>query len=370
MIHDNKKVKISQNQLFSLIAVFEIGITPLFAFGIKAKQDSWIAVLFSALIGVFLLWIFLKIQKPFPNKNFIEIITTILGKPLGIPLAILYVMFWFYATARDMSLLTEPMKMTFLSNTPVLATNTLLMMLVLSTFYMGIQTFARTSEILTPVLILSILTIFIMVFLSKIVDFNNILPILGDGFSPILKGLTPPTAVTFPYGEMVIFFMYWKYVNPKKCVSRTSYSAVAISGLLIIISQVMLILVLGVNYRTSSTIPLLDVIKLIHIGDVITNLDSYGMVLLFIGGYFRICIYFYGCVLGLCTIFNIKKIKLCSTILAILVIWYTSFFIPNYPFMIWMLGMDSYFILIPLLIIIPCLLLILYWLKNKIGILK
>jgi len=245
------------------------------------------------------------------------------------------------------------------------------MILVMSTFYMGIQTFARTSEILTPIYILSLLGIFILAFLSRIVDINNILPILGDGFSPILETLNPPVTVCFPYSEMVVFLMFWKYVDPKKCISRTTYSSVAISGLVIIIAQAILILVLGVNYTSSSTIPLLDVIKLIHIGDVITNLDSFGMVLLFIGGYFKTCIFFYGSVLAFCTIFNIKKIKLWATLLAILATLYSLVFMPNYPFMLSMVAMvDSTFVLLPLFIIIPCLLLIICWLKNKIGILK
>lgn len=79
-------LRISKHQLFCLIILFEIGSTTLFALGIDAKQDAWIAILVAMLIGFVLLWLYTGLQKYFPEKNFAQIIITLLGKVIGMPL--------------------------------------------------------------------------------------------------------------------------------------------------------------------------------------------------------------------------------------------------------------------------------------------
>ncbi len=45
--------RISNIQLFTLIMIFEIGSTTLFALGIGAKQDAWIVIITASLVGFF-----------------------------------------------------------------------------------------------------------------------------------------------------------------------------------------------------------------------------------------------------------------------------------------------------------------------------
>lgn len=48
-----KVERINEYQHFSLIVLFEIGSTTLFARGIEVKQDAWIAILIAMLMGLY-----------------------------------------------------------------------------------------------------------------------------------------------------------------------------------------------------------------------------------------------------------------------------------------------------------------------------
>src|ERR1700719_4642873 len=85
---------ISKTQLFSLIVLHEIGSTTLFARGIEAKQDAWIAILLRMLVGFIMLWVYTGIQLGYPDKNFPEILNTVLGKWVAKPLILLYAVFF------------------------------------------------------------------------------------------------------------------------------------------------------------------------------------------------------------------------------------------------------------------------------------
>ncbi|KZL91654.1 GerAB/ArcD/ProY family transporter [Clostridium magnum] len=82
---------ISRRQLFSLTIIEQIGSTTIWALGIEAKQDAWIAILFSMLMGFILLWLYTEIHNSFPNENIAGIITSLLGKVIGFPLFLLLI---------------------------------------------------------------------------------------------------------------------------------------------------------------------------------------------------------------------------------------------------------------------------------------
>jgi spore germination protein (amino acid permease) len=365
----NNTEQITKSQLFSLIVMFEVGTTTLFAINIKAKQDAWVATLIAMLIGMTYLLIFTEIQKAYPNKNFIEIIIAILGKGFGIPVSLIYAFFFIYPSARNMRHVAELNKMTILPQTPLIVILAILMFVQLYIFFLGIKVFARTSEIMMPIFIFFIISIYLLSLMSGEIHIKNMLPILGNGYQPLLKALFP-VGISFPFSEMFVFTMYWKYIPSIQVVRNTSIKAVIFSSIILTITSILTISVLGVKYTASSSIPFLEVIKLINIKDIITNLDAIGVILIFVGGLYKTSIYFYACINAFATVFNVKNNKKIAIPLGIFILWYSTFSEPNYPFLLWMTEINAYFILIPLIQVAPCLLLTIYWLKKRTGKLK
>lgn len=86
---------ITAKELFSTMLLFEIGNTILFAHGISAKQDSWIAILFAMITSLPLLYIYLFLFNNL-NMNLTQILENLLGKFLGIFISSIYALYFFF----------------------------------------------------------------------------------------------------------------------------------------------------------------------------------------------------------------------------------------------------------------------------------
>jgi spore germination protein KB len=356
---------ITNHQLLTLIVLFEIGSSTLFSLGIDAKQDAWIVVGISMLVGCVLFWIYTGLQKYFPQKNFIEIIIELLGKFLGMPLAFLYSLFFLYCSTRNLRDFGELMKMTFLHETPMTIIHIIFMFTGCYILFLGLETFARTSELMFPIALSFILSIPILVSTSAKIHISELLPVLDNGIKPVLKAAYPNT-VNFPFGEAFVFFMYWCNVNSKKDICKTSILALSISGLLLMISTIFIICTLGVEIASIVTVPILNVIRLINVEDFLTNLDPIAVVIMFLGGFYKSIIFFYAGVSGFTSLFRLKDMRLLIIPCAIFVIWLSIVFAPSYAYHIW----QGHTVSLPYIhntfqVIIPPLLLIICWLKNK-----
>lgn len=69
-----KKEQVSGLQIAFMIMLFEIGSTPLFLLGGKAKQDSWLAMCTGSLGGFILLLLLLWIQRRSPKLDLISML--------------------------------------------------------------------------------------------------------------------------------------------------------------------------------------------------------------------------------------------------------------------------------------------------------
>jgi len=348
--------------------IFEIGSTTLFALGIDAKQDAWIAILTALIIGLFFVWIYTQLQKSFPDKDFIDIITSILGRTLGLPLAFLYLLSWFWGVSRNLREFGELIILTTLPSSPLWIVSLLFLSVSVYTLLKGMEVMARSSEIILPMLLTFLFAAFILLFLSGHVNFTNLSPVLGGGISQVLKAV--PGIVFFPFGELNIFLMYWHCADEKNAVRSSSITAVLFAGFILCITLIMDISVFGAQYVSIAAIPFMEAVRLINVGDIITNIDVIGVIIIFFGGFFKMSVYLYGIVLGISKIFKIKNLKLLLILFSIFLLWYSIVFEPNYAYHIWMSPFDAKYFGLPFSAGFPLLLISIYYIKRKRGIIK
>lgn len=354
---------LSKHQLFTLMFIFEVGSTTLFALGINAGQDAWIVILLALLIGLGFVWIYTELQNAFPEKNYAEIIMIILGKKFGLILALLYAMDGLWHAARNVREFSDLIIITILPETPMWVIVSIFVGTSVYMLFKGVEVLARTSEIIMPIILVFMITTYILVFVSGDIDFRRLMPVLGNGIMPIIKTL--PSVVMFPFGEIFIFLMYWNYANNKSIIRKTTMKAVFYSGILLCISIVMDISALGVKYTSIATIPLVESIRLVNIGNILTNIDAIGIIIILLGGFIKMSIYLNGIVLILMTVFNIKNNKLILVLFSVFLMWFSIAFEPSYAFHKWMYPFDAEFFAIFYSNLFPLLLLIIYWIKKK-----
>ncbi|MBP1934741.1 spore germination protein KB [Ammoniphilus resinae] len=360
------KERISQSQLFALIIFFQIGSTTLFALGIEAKQDAWIAVFIALLAGIVLVWIFTEIQKHFPHQNLAEILISVLGKWIASPLIILYALSFFWTASFNLYEFSEFMVSTFFFETPISAILFLGLLLMIYSLFLGVEVIARSGEIIFPWFLGFIIIMFLLTGISGIIKPNQLLPIMENGVMPVLKASTQ--VITFPFGEMVIFLMYWCYVNNQQVIRKTSIWAVIIAGIILILSLILMITVLGAQLASNESISLFKVFQKINVGNFIQRLDAIGGAILFIGGFYKGLLYLYGSRMLIQTLFNIKAKhqKWLITFLVICLFCYILLYFKDVDFYRWVgLQINNKYVYPLFQITIPIFLLVIIKLKTK-----
>ncbi|MEW9698635.1 GerAB/ArcD/ProY family transporter [Paenibacillus sp. SI8] len=301
-----EKAKINAWQLFSLALLFEFGTSIVVSFGLDAKKDAWIASLLGLGLGLILFPVYLYLYRQFPKIPLTEYIRKIVGKYLGWPLGLLYVVYFIYSSARDLRDAGDLLIASVYDQTPLFALATLMMVAVFYVLHKGIEVLARTSEICLLILVALGLLGNFAVLVSGIIDFKNLLPVLENGWKPIITTVLTQTFI-FPYGEMIAFTMILPYLDKPQKASKSGLSAIAISGVVISYTTLLNVSVLGVNIASRSTFPLHTMISKVNIIEFIQRLDAIVVLTLIIADFFKIAIFLYAAILGTMDLFKIKK---------------------------------------------------------------
>ncbi|MFX3661682.1 MAG: GerAB/ArcD/ProY family transporter [Ectobacillus sp.] len=295
-------------QLFILMYLFEIGSAIVVGLGVSAKQDAWIATLLGMAGGliIFLIYGYLHIQYPAaPLTTYIQLL---LGKYIGFPVALIYILYFFYIATRVLRDCAELLISSAFDETPLLAVITIMMVVISIALYHGIEVIGRTSEIIFGAVIFMTAITGILILSSDIVRLEKLLPILEGGWKPVLKTAFPLT-FTFPFGETVVFTMLLPYVHKKQAAVKTGLAAITASGIALALTMVLNISVLGVTRLSIEQFPLLNTIGKINVGMFIQRLDAIALSALIIGGFFKILIFYYAALFGIRDLFSIKKKK-------------------------------------------------------------
>lgn len=323
-------IHISNYQMFSLLVMHSLGSSTLFALGGRAKQDAWIVVLLGLIVGFAILWLHTELQSYYPDKNLAEMNVILFGKIFGGFITLTFAGYFIWISTLNFSEFAELIVITSLPDTPVLFVQISFALVIVYLTLKNIEVLGRMGELLMPITLLGLFIIFVFIIFSGKVHVNNLQPMLAKGWSPILKEVYP-TFSTFPYGEDVVFLMYYCYINESTAIRKYAFAAISLLGGMLIISTILILTVLGVHITAIATIPLIEVTKMINIANIITNIDAIAVVIIFLGGLFKSMLFFYGSVLALTTLFKLKR-EAVIIAMAIFLVCVNLTAIPNFIF--------------------------------------
>ncbi|MGO4541031.1 GerAB/ArcD/ProY family transporter [Paenibacillus sp. 2TAB19] len=347
--------QIGKQQLYILIIVFLIGSTPLFELGIKAKPDSWLAMTMAAVIGLLLTVVYVTVQKRAPEAGLGELILMHFGKWLGGAVGLVYALWFAYESMRNVRDVGELTNMALLTVTPKWMIMLLILFVAAYTVSKGLEVFVRVTQLLFPIAGISYLFIILLLFIAKLPDIHQLLPLMENGIGPIAKAAFPDL-VSFPFGQMVIFLVYWKYLKEKQVLRKVTFWAqVGVSAFLIFMNMLVMS-VLGLSLSEVTALPLLQAVQLIRLANFLERLDVIVTLLLYIGLYVKMTALYLAAVLTLKEVTGAAYRHLVWPVG--MVIYAASFLEPNNTYHIW-LGFDVTLKIVPLFqIVLPLLLLI------------
>ncbi|MGG3572961.1 GerAB/ArcD/ProY family transporter [Bacillus gobiensis] len=360
-----EKAKVSVIQLFALMFLFELGTMIVVSYGISAKKDSWLAILLGMFGGIALFYIYYALFRQYPNLPLTGYVRKIFGKYVGWIIGLLYVIYFMYVAARGLREFGDLLVSSTLRETPLLAINILMVLVICYVIYLGIEVLGRTAEIFIVILISLGISGNILVYLSGSVDIDNLQPFLENGWNPVLTTAFPLTTFN-PFGEAIVFTMLLPYLNRPKLVKKVWLSAVISSGLILSYTASLNIAVLGVETVERATFPLLSTIGRVNLFEFIQRLDVIVVYTLMITMFFKISIWFYCSIIGMIDLFKVKNHQHILLPAAIILIILSMIIATDYPEHIKEgLEIIQYPMHIPLFVIIPLLMLIVTLIRNR-----
>jgi spore germination protein KB len=300
-----EKGRISNFQLSVLIIGFVLGSSVIISPGGEgAGHDAWIACALGLMEGLLIAWIFTALTKLFKDKTLIEINSLVYGKILGNGISLLFIGYLFHLSALVLTNYGQFFKLQIYPATPKTLSLLLLMLVCASTVNRGIEVLARCSLILVPIIILVVFTDTLL--LIPHIDLNNLMPVLDAPIGKLL--LASHGAASFPFAETVAFLMVLAFVDkPEKGPAAVS-RGLLIAGFILIMAVARNVAVLG-QMAEITNYPTYLVAQVIDIGDILTRLHVLVAISLITMGFIKISVLFYGTVLGLAQVFNLRSYR-------------------------------------------------------------
>ncbi|MNN03845.1 Spore germination protein YndE [compost metagenome] len=300
--------KFSPLQFFSLLVLFQLGTALVVNLGMDAGKDAWIAVLAGMMIGMLLYLGYAFLYTLFPDKLPTQYSRILYGKYVGGVIGFAYTVFYMNKASRDLMDGGLLVFASTLKETPLFIINTMMMLTVVYVLHKGVEVLARTAFILLWVVFLIGMIILLLVLFSGILDFTRILPVLSNGFQPVLKSVYRQN-YQFPFGEIICFTMIMPFLSNQKAGLRAGLLSILLSGLILSATVVITISVLGVEIAGRSIFPLLTMVGKASIGDFVQRMDILVVMVLIIGDFFKISVYFYAAVIGISDLMQIPYRK-------------------------------------------------------------
>lgn len=302
--------KISPSQLMILTALFTVGSAILVitaGLAEQAKQDAWITAAIGNCIGLLLIGLYATVGKLLPNMNFIEMIEVILGKWVGKTVAFVFVITLFLGgPATVLYYLGNFLRTQILNETPVEAIHLLFSVIVIMGVRLGLETIARTAELLFPWFIF-FFVVLICLSLPNI-ELNNVQPVLAEGFMPIWPGVLSFLSIAFLPDVVLLMFAPVSIQNAKDA-RKSMFAGAVMGGIMLFMTITLSVLVLGADLTARNLYPTYVLAKKINIGDFLQRMEAIIAIVWFISLYFRITVYMYVVTLGIGQIFNLNDFR-------------------------------------------------------------
>ncbi|OME75892.1 hypothetical protein BK120_29950 [Paenibacillus sp. FSL A5-0031] len=298
--------KISATQLslllFSFIAPTVILIIPSLMVKIS-KQDAWITIFPSILIGLLNIWVMIILSNRYPGQTIIQYSSQIIGKWLGKCLGIYLIYYWINFDFIILNQHIQFINTVLLHKSPSIVVSLSLALLCGIAVYMGIESIARSNEYLALVIFVFLIPL-LMLMLAEY-DPERLRPVLSEGMFPVLQGAIYPVAYLCQF-----FILGWllPYLNqPKKAFKASFIGLVTTSGLLAI-TILPVIMIFG-PLTEKLSFPLFSVIQYIGFQGSFERMEALAVAIWVMGCFIKISVTFFIICLSICHLFNVKNYK-------------------------------------------------------------
>lgn len=187
-------------------------------------QDGWLIPVFGLFIGYIYVFVITSLSQRFPRQTLVEFAPTIVTKPIGIMVAVLFGLKIIITSSLELRLLCEIIKQVLLPETP---TSVIMMVMLFTVAYLvrgGIEPYARMGEILVFAVFIPLAIVF--AFIVAKADYRQLLPILQSTPPQMLKATYLMSLTFMPLEFMLLFTAFMG--DPKQARRSCKWAIVLI----------------------------------------------------------------------------------------------------------------------------------------------
>ncbi|MDD4547369.1 MAG: endospore germination permease [Bacilli bacterium] len=281
----------------------------------SSMQNSWITVIIALIVGLLPIGLILYVINYEPEKNIIEKINHLFGPIIGNIMNVILIGVTFVILITNLWSLVNFAEVKYLTETPATVIAILFMATVVYSTIKGIETIARSSEVLLYLFI--IFQIFVTFALIGNLEIDNLFPIMENGISPILNGSFKFLTYVIP-SFMLLTIIPKSMVEDNKKITKYVINGYVISMLVMLLSIFVVVSVVGPNLADLYRFPSYYVMKKIHLTGFVENLENILSILWIINMYICMSISLHYISTYLNNVFKIKSdLKRVISIIAI-----------------------------------------------------
>ncbi|WP_432408296.1 GerAB/ArcD/ProY family transporter [Wukongibacter sp. M2B1] len=300
-----KKEVISDKQGIAIIVLFIVGSSSIFAQGLEAKQDLWLAFVLGIIMVLPMIMIYARLHYIFSDKDLFDIVDICFGKLIGKVLIILYIWFVYYFSSDMLFTYGQFIRVVWFQETPQIIIIIFMGILCVLAIKEGIELLGRFSQLFFHIPIITLFIIIIL--LISDMNINNLRPVLKAGIKPILEGAF--SVFTFPLVEIVMFTMAFSNFKRKKSPYKVFIIGLLIGGVYLLILSLTNILVIGVDIATNHYYPSHTTISRIDVGGILQRIEIVIAITYCLGGFIKISLLLLCVCKGVTKIFGFKDYR-------------------------------------------------------------
>jgi spore germination protein (amino acid permease) len=284
-----EKGKISALQMGKLIY---LAITPtaiLTAPGISfkyAERDLWLSPVW-AFSGIIAVLAVLGLHRLFPERSVFQTFRDTVGRLPGWVIGVVYWLYYLYISGIILREYGEFIVGAFLSETPLAVVLGSLVLVCAFAVRGGLEIVGRFADLFLPAFLL--LFLLIVVLIIPDLHISNMMPLLGDGILPSMKGAL---VLQIWFGELAIAWFFLPYVSDRENAKKYLWITFGGISLTLLLSNLVTLLLLG-DLTGGYSFPFLILARYIDLAEFLTHLEALFMAIWVLGAFVKICVFFY-----------------------------------------------------------------------------
>ncbi|WP_158735558.1 endospore germination permease [Alteribacillus sp. YIM 98480] len=258
----------------------------------EAKQDLWIVPITASIAGFLALFVIIQLHKYFPKKTFIQYSEKIIGRIPAKILSFVYILFFLQTTSVMFRQYAEFVSGNFLLKTPSIVIIASMAFVCAFAVRGGIEVVGRTAQLFIPTV--TILFLFLIIFLFNEMDVENMYPVFENGIMPIIKASSSPAAW---FSEFMIISFMLPFLKEREGGMKWGIISIVSVVILMVITNITSLFVFG-ETTVKLTYPIMSAARYISVGDFFEHLESVIMAIWVLSVFIKISVFYYVLVLG------------------------------------------------------------------------